>query len=139
MVPVIPVIIAAVVGAVVGGTVVSAFMEKIKTTSVKEGYEKASEVYEEKYKKTYDDFESHRKSYKKNQEEYEDLIKSLKEYIEFLRKQHEDLKKQGTASVYAGAAVNTGTSLVIYTEGLRTKIEYYEKRLEQLEKLKEEA
>lgn len=133
----IPVIIAMGIVAAVACAAVSVTMEKIKTISQTEGYERASEEFEKKYRRQYDDFMNAKKTWEKDRDEYEELIKAYKEYAEELRRENEELKRNGRNSMLASLAVQTGNTISSYSAGLAKTASYYEDCLDNLLMLKE--
>lgn len=138
MVPLIPVAIA-IGSVVVAGVALSAYIEHLRNVSINEGYEKASEEFNKKYKNQYDEFMSKEKTWEKNKKEYDDLVKAYKEYAEELRREYEDLKKNGSSSASAAAVALLGTTVAKYGAGLDKEVAYYEKCLANLLSLKEQG
>ncbi|WP_026665677.1 hypothetical protein [Butyrivibrio sp. FC2001] len=137
MIPLLPIAIG--IGVAITAAALTAYISNLRTISISQGYEKASKEFNKKFQKQYDDFMSHKKTWKKNKQEYEDLVNAYKKYAEELKKENEDLKRNGTASASAGALIDLGTTVAAYGAGLSKEIQYYETCLANLQKLKEKS
>ena len=66
------------------------------------------------------------------------FVVSGKEYVKELRRENEDLKRNGAASASATAVALLRTTLAIYGAGLEKEVTHYEKCLTNLRNLKEQ-
>ena len=116
---------------------IGALISHLRNISKKEGYEKASMEFEKKYRAQYESFMRKEKTWEKNKKEYDDLVNAYKKFAEELRRENEDLKKNGEKSAYSQAVRSLNTTIVLYSSNMGNKIPYYENCLADLRRLKE--
>lgn len=124
------------VGALVFGAGLTAYISKLRTISINEGYKKASEEFEKKYKQQYEEFMNRTKTWEKDKQEYEELIKAYQEFIEELMKESEDIKRNGAASASGAAIALLRLTPVEYNNGLEKEIQHYMQCLKNLQTLR---
>ena len=131
--------IPAIVGGILGVKALIDYIMYLRQVAVNEGYEKASSEFDGKFKRQYEDFMSKAKTRNRNKQEYEELIKAYETYLDELKKENEDLKKNGMASVFSKPIVARKTTIYEYSSGLEDEIQKYERCFTNLIALKEEA
>ena len=131
--------IPAIVGGILGVKALIDYIMYLRQVAVNEGYEKASSEFDGKFKRQYEDCMSKAKTWNRNKQEYEELIKAYETYLDELKKENEDLKKNGMASVFSKPIVARKTTIYEYSSGLEDEIQKYERCFTNLIALKEEA
>lgn len=113
-------------------------VNKMKTTYKQQGYEKAAQEFEKKFRKLCNDFFEKRKSYAKDRDEYEMLIRVLQAFLDMLQAENNFLKMKriGTGATISGLA--STSCLTERAGGLEKAISKYTKLLNDLLALKNE-
>ena len=133
MLPVLPIAIG--ISALVAVTALSVFIKGLRYISQNQGYTKASEEFNKKFHKQYEQFITKEKNWEKDRQEYEDLIKAYEEYIDVLKRNSVDLKKNGVKAASSVAITKLGTTPAVYIQGLDKEISNLETCLTNLKML----
>ncbi len=133
MIPIFPIAIG--LGGLLIGTALSVYIKYLKNVSINQGYAKASDEFNKKYHKLYEQFMSKEKTWEKNRREYEELIKAYEEYINVMKRSSDDLKRNGPKAASSVAIAKLGTTSSLYITGLDNEISSFEACLTNLKKL----
>ena len=134
MVQILPIVIG--IGGLILGTSLTVFIKHLKNVSRDQGYIKASEEFNKKYHKLYEEFMSKVKTWEKNKKEYEEIIRAYEEYIDILKRNTDDLKKNGIKGASSVAIAKLGTTSDLYITGLENEIQSLETCLNNLKMLR---